>query len=67
MNQKQNQPQANANQANNDRDNARFDGNKHGQNAQSGRQDETRRDGSASSRQDDNSRQSDNRRGPASR
>lgn len=62
MNQKQNQPQAN-----NDLDNGRFDANKHNQNAQANRQEETRRDGSASSRQDDNSRQSDNRRGPASR
>lgn len=62
MNQKQN-----PSQANNDRNNARFDAGKHSRNAQSGRQDETRRDGSASSRQDGNSRQGDNRRGPASR
>lgn len=62
MNQKQNQPQAN-----NDRDNVRFETNKNNQNAQSGRNEEARRDGTASSRQDENSRPSDQRRGPASR
>lgn len=67
MNQKQNQPQANNARENNDRDSTRFETNKPNQNAQSGRNEETRRDGGTSSRQDENSRQSDNRRGPPSR